>query len=193
MSNGVEIAAVTLTLFAYAVWIAYHVSVARELRAACRETSRFPLFAARTQLVLLVANGYMSENDAAWRLLYGRTNNLLSLRRDLTLLDLFLTLSKHLVRLREDDVYRKRVDETSKREAEAATRVPEFGVARANVHRAVEYLMTARTRRWHIALVMVLLRILYVAVLAIRVGPETARSVGSALAKREGLRTFGSA
>ena len=49
---------------ALASLVVYNASLAREERELLRETSRFPLFAARDKLVWLAASEQMSEDEA---------------------------------------------------------------------------------------------------------------------------------
>jgi hypothetical protein len=127
----------------------YHLSVIRELSKACRETSRFPLFAARRHLIQLVADEEMSEEDDAWRAMYQNINNLLGLQNSLHRLDLFSKYLQFLVAMRQDPRVRAKFERAMRVEETAAKRVPAFATIRTEVTDALQHLVKRRSNSLH--------------------------------------------
>lgn len=155
-------------------WVVYHLSVSRELRTARRETSRFPLFAARDELVLLVAEGRISENDPGWRNLYDGVNFFLNIKNKLHVLDCVSRYVNHLVAVRNNPQLKSRVQKALSQEEYAARRVPEFARVRDEVRVALRHLISRRTHRGHILGVYVWVLLLRITMSA---GVKTARDV----------------
>jgi hypothetical protein len=83
MMDLVVVASIAASLLGLAGWLVYQVSVARELRAARKETSRFPLYAVRDALVDMHASGELDEKEAAWRNMYVAVCEALSLENEM--------------------------------------------------------------------------------------------------------------
>jgi len=65
------------------LFLVYSTEVRRDIRRTRCESSRFPLFAARDRLVMLIAEGKMREDDLAWSELYESVNTLLGMHKKL--------------------------------------------------------------------------------------------------------------
>lgn len=136
------------------------------IRSIERETSRFPLFAARDQLVLLIVRGEMKEDGLAWKALYMSVNHLLNLERRLDLIDLLNGQVNHAKRMETDPKYRDCVNGITA--AFEAGRLQSAGYANAlkDVEEGIQHLVWQRTGAVLQALLIVgvVLAILYVAV-----------------------------
>lgn len=181
--NTAEQIAVSSMLIAVACWYIYQRSLSLELRLARRETSRFPLFAARCHLVRLVAEGRMVEDDPAWQSLYGSVTSLLGLHQSLNRLDLISRYMKFLAALHDDPKLKEGFEKSKKREEEAAARVPEFAAVRSEAYEAFRHLVRRRTTRLHHTAVFLIFILAKLALLTIHAGFGTARFVGRHLLK----------
>jgi len=156
-----ELLSLVSGLAALAGALTYHVSVLVELRRSRRETSRFPLFAARDDLVRLIVSGRMREADPAWSNLYRASNALLSMHQELHALDCFWRFLKLSVAIEMDPAKRAWRDQMRHVEDQAAERCPEFAAARDAMVVAFNHLVRRRTRLWHRALLFMLVGFIY--------------------------------
>lgn len=127
----------------------YLLSTNRILGEALRETSRFPLFAARDRLVCLVADGKMEEKDPAWQAIYSQVNFLLRMEQRLHLVDFATRYVKSQMQANHNAKYRAQLDRMRKIEAEAVARVPEFGAAIRAVNIGFIHIVHRRTSWVH--------------------------------------------
>ncbi|WP_437502318.1 hypothetical protein [Sorangium sp. So ce1099] len=130
--------------------VSYFLSVTKELKQARREVSRFPLFAARSKLVQLVAEDKIREDDPAWRNLYGRVNFLLRIDNRFDALDLAFKYVKSQREIDKNPEAKLRYEQMLELEKQAAARIPEFRSAVRDVNRAVWYMVRSRTTRFHL-------------------------------------------
>lgn len=164
-----------------ALLIVYHVSVARELWEARRETSRFPLFAARTDLVLLVASGTMQEEDPAWANLYRQVNFLLRMDQKLDLWHFFTQYVNSLVEREKNAELRERIEEIKRLETDAARRIPEFARIRDDANRGLMHMVNLRTRARHRAAASAVIVFVYFVYVAVSAGVRTAQTIAGAI------------
>ncbi len=149
--DPIVVAALAASAMSLAAYFAYQLSVGRELSLSRKETSRFPLFAARDALVALVGDQIMAEDDLAWRNMYGGINHMLNMERDLSALDCIFRYASAMVAIKSNPAKKQRLDAAKKIEQEAARRVPEFAAVRASIDRAFIHLVRRRTTARHTA------------------------------------------
>ena len=137
---------------------AYFGSVLRELRWARRETSRFPMFAARDRLIRLVASGAVSARDPGWAYTYRGVNGMLGLHQELHLLDLIARYASYIAAIRSDPELRRRAQRIGRLSDATSRKVPEFVVVLREIDQALTHLVARRTTRLH--LVWLFLRVL---------------------------------
>jgi hypothetical protein len=129
--------------------VLYHVWAVRELNTSTRESSRFPLFAARDHLVMLVASGTMRESDPSWRRLYESVNYLLGMEQKLHAVDVIMRYVRYLSIIEEDPGIRERLEAERREEELAAARSPEFAAVRVEVDAALQHIVVRRTTTLH--------------------------------------------
>ena len=107
--------------------------------------SRYPLFAARRHLILLVAHGVMAEDDRAWRSMYRFVNELLASKRRLDMLGCFLSFVRYHFAIGRDELLARKIERELELERRAAKSIPQFGEVRREVGAAFRYLVHTRT------------------------------------------------
>jgi hypothetical protein len=162
-------------------WFLYQRSISKTLHEQLRETSRFPLFAARDQLVALVAEGRVREDDEAWSALYGAVNSMLGMHQKLHTLDIAVSFTRCMLAMAQKPELRKQFDRERQNEETLAAKVPAFAAARDAVNSAMFHLIKKRTNALHEWLVVAFVLGLRVAAIAIRFGLAPAMMVGSAV------------
>jgi hypothetical protein len=165
---------VLLATFGAMGLVAYHWSVAKELRQSRRETSRFKMFAVRDQLVDLVLDGKMDEDNEAWRSTYHGVNVILGLHEELHGLDCLMKYLRRTVAIERSPVLKRRLDEMRRQEDEAGRAIPEFKKATADAVVAFAHLVRQRTTLWHRTAMMMIVACLALAIVAIRFGLQVA-------------------
>lgn len=136
-----------LAVFTALAMLVMLVALEREVNIGRREVARFPMFAVRDRLVLLVAQSAMSETEPAWLGTYSAANRLLDMSQSL---DWFKHIAAFLEDLaeRERDPEKQRAFEEFTKEIEAAERrVPEFACVSKEFSNALTHLLWARTYR----------------------------------------------
>lgn len=171
----------------------YHLSLGRVERALLRETSRFPLFAARDALVGLVASEQMSEDEPAWRNAYQGVNSLLGLHQSFHLVDMLSRYARHVIRLETDVRYKQQFQRLLNLEQEASGRIPSFASAAKAIDEAFAYMVRKRTRAVHVLVVVAVCAVLIVVRTFLTAGGHVAAIVASSIRKPEGIdaRYFG--
>jgi len=138
-----------LTLFATFISLSflaiYYYSICREINAAKRETSRFPLFAARDRLIGLVIDERMSEDDTVWKSTYATANMLLDLDQRLHLKDIVKMFVDYRIELDKNPNLKRKVADLKKKTSAARNRVPEFDRIENEMFFAINHLIKKRT------------------------------------------------
>jgi hypothetical protein len=177
----IELFSALLLAIALVLFLRYNLSISRELSRTRRETSRFPLFAARGRLVRLVAEGRIDERDPAWQNLYAQVNFLLRMDQRLDLPDLVSRYMTSQLEVDRDPRLRERIDEQLKRTRETAARVPEFGEVVEETLDALIHLVRRRSTRLHRAALLSLSIFFRILSVALRGGVSSARVVRQAV------------
>lgn len=152
-------------------------SIGREIREARRETSRFPMFAARDELLDVVLRGSMAETDVAWRNLYRGVNSALGLHRKLDALSRVRLILRRNAEIRKNPQLHAALAEMGRIEDEAARAHPDFAQARDHVVVAFDHLVRRRTTVWHqTALLALYIRAKFL-LIALEAGIAVARGV----------------
>lgn len=133
---------------------------ARVILQMRRHSSRFPLFAARDELVDLVASGKMAETDEAWSAAYEAVNTLLNLEQKLDLKDFLEGLLTSLQEEKSNHELQRRRELLAIELRGAAEAVPEFGSVLEGMNRALLSLVADRTTgSWGMTSALYFLRI----------------------------------
>ena len=177
MSDTIQIACAAGAVIGILTWMHYHFSVARELRMARRETSRFPMFAARDDLVMLVASGIMDETDPSWQRAYRSVTVLLNLNQRLTLWDLISKMAQHAERMTIDPEFRRQCEVLRDEDRRTEARIPEFYAVTHDIGRALRHIVLTRTSTWHRAALWFLMQLITVFSVALKSGFRTAKAV----------------
>lgn len=134
------------------VFFAEVIRINEVIRCSVYDTSRFPLFAARDQLLSLVIAGKMREDDQLWQDVYGGVNDFLDQSSKMWLMGLcnahlriVFGTAMNRRRLREFQDYRRRI-------AGAAAAQPAFGSAMEDANRAIWSMCARRTPWWSLPL-----------------------------------------
>ena len=136
--------------------VAYLASVDAELRQSHKESSRFPLFAARDALIALIGEEKMEETDLAWRTMYAGINHMLCMENEWHALDCLLKYAKFSAQMDADPSLKHQLKLVMKREQEAAAKVPEFAAVRQRVDAAFKHLVHRRTTSFHTTVILTL-------------------------------------
>jgi hypothetical protein len=177
MSDAIQVVCAAGAAIGTSTWLHYHFSLARELRTARRETSRFPMFAARDRLVALVATGQIAEHNPSWQRAYKAVNVLVSLDQRLHLWDFISKYVRYLERMETDREFRHAREAETLEDKQLAKDVPEYGEVQVAMGRALRHMVNVRTSAWHRATMWILLQFLAVFVVGIRAGAKVAHSV----------------
>lgn len=135
------------TLLAIVFLCLYYYSIIRELDASRRETSRYSLFAARDHLVMLVADGVISEDDPIWRRTYFSVNYFLDLDKELNIRHMARRYIKYVHALENNPELRDLVKRYKMETDARAKEIPEFGAAIKEINEALQELVRRRTKR----------------------------------------------
>lgn len=172
--------------------VVYHASLRREEHELLRETSRFPMFAARGALVELVATGRMAEKEAAWNNAYRAVNSLLGMHQQLHALDILSRYAKHVSRMETDPAYRQMFVRMLNVEKAASARIPEFGAACAAIQSACMHIVQRRTRARHRVVLLAFMGFLIVVRAVFTAGIHVGRAVADAMRRpNDGAKYFG--
>ncbi len=177
MMTQIETCASVLAFVGFACLVHYHFAAARALGRAKRETSRFPLFAARDRLVMLVADGTMDEEDPSWARLYKSVNFLLQLEQQLHALDVAMKYINYQIALAKNPELQERLRQFERESQETQRKIPEFRAAQDALNRALAHMIGARTTAWHKVVLYSLVVVIRVIGIALNAGTETAKTV----------------
>jgi hypothetical protein len=144
-----EIVGSLLLVVAMATLVRYRVTLSRELRLARHETSRFPLFAVRHELVKLIALGVVAENEPGWRNAYREVNFLLRMDQQLNMLHVLTSYIRSQMKADTDPKYKERLERRAKIERETAAAHPEFKMVVDRLPRAFMAVVVRRTTFRH--------------------------------------------
>ena len=142
------IAAWTTVAVAAAILIGAHTYYWIDARDSRRDSSRFPLFAVRDDLVFLIASKKMLESDPAWKILYQTVNHLLDISCNTTMFSMVFRNARIATRVQASgeaaDLFRRiqGILETGARQ------VPEFANALIQMDAAMLSMTRERTPRW---------------------------------------------
>lgn len=162
-------------------WLAFQWRIGERLHAQLRETSRFPLFAARDRLVALVAEGRVREDDEGWRALYCSVNSFLGMHQKLHAFDIAVNYLRFMLAIARDPELEKTYERERRTEDDLVAKVPAFAEARDAVNEAMVHLVARRTTRLHEALLLGFVLMIRVATIALRFGLRPAAFVGRAM------------
>lgn len=151
--------AASLGVFGYAI---AQVMYSWDMYEVRRRHTRFPMFAARDHVVLLVAEGCMDEKDPAWALVYAGTNVWLSPRRNYSIWHQLFSYMRHEKRMQSDRKLARRVEQMQKALVERAMELPEFGEVVLQIESARRIIMRGQTHWWDRLAIRVLLSVLHV-------------------------------
>jgi len=168
---------------ALACFCAYHLSIYSELRESRRETSRFPMFAARDRLVRLVLDHEVDEDNPAWRHLYSGVNFWLSLDRSYHALDWVWRYLKYIAQAVTNPDLRRRHDSVKRELDQAADQIPAFREALRSTNVAFDHMIKRRTNAWHITCSWMLLVSVRLLLTALQGGLKVAAAFYSAAGK----------
>lgn len=121
-------------------------------RANCylrRESSRFPMFAARDALVELIADGEMSESDHPWVWSYRSVNMILRMHQKWHLSRVVWTYARYVARLSSNPSERRRVEDMKAKMKKACETHPEFAKVQDRIGEAFGNMIRARTSFCH--------------------------------------------
>ncbi len=130
------------------MFLAAHLFYWLDAKASRRDSSRFPMFAVRDDLIYLVASGQMHETDPAWKLLYLTANHFLDLSINSTIFEVIKAKAEVAMRAAQDPKIRERLKEIDEALASAAERTPQFGRVLQGMGGALRSLTRDRTPRW---------------------------------------------
>lgn len=131
-----------------------------------RYHARFPMFAARDEMVRLVAEGAMDEDDPAWALAYTGCNIWLSPRTSHSIWSDLSTRLRDARARRKDPKAAERLERLKHVLVQRAVAIPAFGSAIIQSDDARRRLMRGRTHWWD----RVAFRLLYTIAFAIAAG-----------------------
>lgn len=131
--------------------LGYHISIRKELTHSRRDISRFPLFAARDELVLLIADGTLKEADAGWQVMYRIVNQMLKMDQEMDALSLTILVLRNNLRADKDLKTQKKKRELIRKVNQTCHRHPEFKAVVGKIDHAVVKLVLHRSSAWHIA------------------------------------------
>lgn len=176
-----EVMAYVLTAGSVASLLVMWLADWRERCYSRREITRFPMFAARDNLVRLVAQGVMSEDDHPWKWSYRSVAMLLRTHQKWHLLGVVLRYARYVAKAHSDPAEQKRHIEIEAQLNAACKAHPEFKVAQEQIGEAFLAMVTARTNFCHEALLWLLIASLSVAsallYLSVTIAPMVFRSL----------------
>lgn len=140
------------SMFVYELWLR------GEIAEAQLETSRYPMFAVRHQLVMLVARGRMREHDPAWQTAYRGINVLLNPRNTIGPWRFMWVYLTHCHRIDRDPRYRAEWMRHVAATDEAKRRVREFADVMTSYTESMHVMMARRSSPLRIRLLRVTLR-----------------------------------
>lgn len=155
---------------ALSVWIEYS-----RVRRHVRVSSRFPMFAARDELIRLVLDGKLPQDDDVWLAAYRVTNDFLSLERKLDLFDFLKDSVKSRIELEADDERRKDFESFKAEMKRIEGAIPEFGNAMRLVGSALMAMVVSRTSKVGLLMMLGLIIVLSVATKPFRLGAQAVR------------------
>lgn len=179
-----EALSILLVSTATAGLVAYHWSIGRELRQARKETSRFPMFAVRDELVDLVLDGRMDETDPAWRNLYRGVSHILGMHHELDSLDCLKKYLKRSMEIERDATLKARFTAKRQIEDEAARNNPDFAAARDRAVESFAHIVRRRTTTWHKAVILALYAVAFLVLASFKMGTIMPLRVGRSLMSR---------
>jgi len=172
MNEWFSLLGISTAFFLLAIYL---LSILKEIRIAKKETSRFPLFAARDHLVELVMDQKMSEDDRVWQGLYGAVNTLLGMNQSLHVLDIIWQYRRYQNELSRNPQLRDRVKKLMVEINAAKRRVPQFSRVDEEVISALKYLIDRRTTMLH----QFILLLLYLVISGYQITKATAKFINS--------------
>jgi hypothetical protein len=152
------ITAALAALVVYFQWRSLSVGVA----AARKETSRYPLYAARDELVRIVAIGALSEDNPAWRHAYLAVNRLLAIHQKLDAFSIVRRAARFRELVKADPRLRHRIELDRRRIAKATRDCPEFAEALRMMNAAFSHAVAAQTSGVQHAALAVWAKVLHV-------------------------------
>ena len=164
-------------LFGLLVIAARIVFVRNTIRRSVFNTSRFPLFAARDNLIDLIRRGVVTEQDPVWSSLYACVNDLLSPNKRHTLFSMFHESLRFSVRVANDKQYRQKFIEFRREQDERAKENPELGRVMEEINLALWNMYYRRTVIFWLRAYLFVLRKLVLALGKIHGGASAVRSL----------------
>ncbi len=123
---------------------------------AIHETSRFPLFKARDELVLLIARRQVRADDKGWRTVYGSVNSLLQMEKRLNLLDIIRQNAEYQRKCQKDPIFKKRVKRFQKEVQKTTKQSPQFREVLGEVETGFRHIVRKRTSAFHFFAILLL-------------------------------------
>lgn len=190
MTFGIlEVSVIALATAAVFLLIFNILSIHRELWRDRQSTSRFPLFACRDQLVMLIAQEQMEQDDEVWQRTYAGVNMLLRTTTKLHVLDLLGRFIRHRVKIESDPKFKRSMERLKQKTTVTEKDVPEFSEVSSAISKAVVHLAGRRTTALHFTVVA----LLFVAVLTAKAliidGPKAAKATIEAVGRAHQFRS----
>lgn len=157
IDNPMLLASTGCLVGAFVSFCLFHFGIYAELRQARRETSRFPMFAARDLVVNLVLDGDVNEQDLAWQRLYRNVNFFLSMHQNLHVLDCTWRYLRRVAQIAADPKLKKYYADGRLRQDRKAAQLPAFKAAVLATNSAFTHIVERRSNMWHVTCVWMLL------------------------------------
>lgn len=165
-----------MNLFGFFGLVIYVNSIVVIVRQSRKHTSRFKMFAARDQLVLLVADGTLEESNPAWKLEYVLINDVLGIHQKLNRFDLLWSVAKFRVAKENNEELNRRCEELDQCLVQESKRTPALAKVMQEADEGFRHLVHTRTQWWHrIALLLFGLLSLCAVSVRLRGRPRNAR------------------
>lgn len=157
IDNPMLLASTGCLVGAFVSFCLFHFGIYAELRESRRETSRFPMFAARDLVVNLVLDGDVDERDPAWRRLYRNVNFFLSMHQNLHVLDCAWRYLRRVAQIAGDPKLKKYYADVRLLQERRAAEMPSFKIAVQATDNAFAHIVERRSNMWHVTCVWMLL------------------------------------
>lgn len=176
------------------IFFGFYFSIRAELWHSRKKISRFPLFAIRDRLVLMIADGTMEEGNYAWRSAYVAVNNMLDLNPTYDLWQVCVRFVRLNKRLSGDATERARFDEFVQIIKDEREKNPQYDQVVKDLDTEFGRMIWTRTKVRHfIAGILFLLSLLVIALMATRIRRSvTAVRQALVIKRQERVVVFGS-
>jgi hypothetical protein len=134
-----------LALGAFASLVILRIAWWRETAFERKEISRFKMFAARDELVCLVASGRMAQEEHAWAWTYSSVTGLLRMHQQLHLLGVVRRYARYLAKIHRDPQERRRSQERKEQLEKTAAANPDFAKVQDLIQAAFVTMVVVRT------------------------------------------------